>query len=385
MARDLTAHERHLVTTIEVLAEDLAANIDDILKNPAASARWRAVVRCRNPVSEIEFSYLNSMILCRAMRLQGYSSPLWATYHQWQEALGLKRPVRRGQKCTRALNPKDRGAGHRRRSGLTGDEQYDAVQDFVSEEFFNAEQLVAPTNYSTAYPVVDAQPYLDLVVKATDARIEHYGSEAFFSNGDDKITLPRPDQFLDSNNTSATVQYYSTLLHELIHWTGHHSRMGRRQLGEKRDKKSPEYAFEELVAEFGASQLGVDLELSTFIRQDHVKYLAGYAACLRSDPMNLLRAVGKARQAISYLNSCIGVSVVREMLGVRNCYDINEVTAALEERLPTGLNVLGSLKDQKQLKEDPNDHSKLLTGDKWKPRFEDYPFGAYLTACVDKS
>ena len=47
-------------------------------------------------------------------------------------------------------------------------------------------------------------------------------------------------------------KYYSTLFHELIHWTGHESRLNRFSTIKILESQEEEYALEELVAEMGA-------------------------------------------------------------------------------------------------------------------------------------
>ena len=64
--------------------------------------------------------------------------------------------------------------------------------------------------------------------------------------------------------------YYSTLGHEMTHWTRHPTRLdrdfGRQRFGD------PGYAREELVAELGAAFLCADLGLALEPREDHAAY-----------------------------------------------------------------------------------------------------------------
>src|SRR5699024_12717149 len=65
----------------------------------------------------------------------------------------------------------------------------------------------------------------------------------------DYIQLPCVQQF------SSTGGYYATALHELIHWSGHARRLNRAGIVLPTPFGSPEYAFEELIAEIGAAYL----------------------------------------------------------------------------------------------------------------------------------
>jgi len=76
---------------------------------------------------------------------------------------------------------------------------------------------------------------------------------ASYSPSLDEINMPHKQYFKDD------IKYYSTLFHELIHWTGNPIRLHRFEIGDK--PTTDVYAFEELVAEMGAMLLYFDFEL----------------------------------------------------------------------------------------------------------------------------
>src|SRR5690606_6170318 len=80
--------------------------------------------------------------------------------------------------------------------------------------------------------------------KGSGADIRHGGNRAFFSPTQDFVQMPPAGAFTEIEN------YYSTLAHELTHWTGHKSRLDR-EFGKRFGNRA--YAFEELVAELGAA------------------------------------------------------------------------------------------------------------------------------------
>jgi antirestriction protein ArdC len=65
---------------------------------------------------------------------------------------------------------------------------------------------------------------------------------------------------------------------------------------------SPDYAFEELVAELGAAYLCADLAITSEPREDHASYIASWLKALRDDPRNLFRAASYAEKAAGYLH-----------------------------------------------------------------------------------
>jgi len=88
---------------------------------------------------------------------------------------------------------------------------------------------------------------------------------ASYSPLSDTVTMPNTELFKDD------VKYYSTLFHELIHWTGHESRLKRLDLNTSREK----YAFEELVAEMGAMLIYFDYNFKEEFTNSLV-YLKGW-------------------------------------------------------------------------------------------------------------
>jgi len=110
--------------------------------------------------------------------------------------------------------------------------------------------------------------------------------------------MPRRCDFTATDTSDATEAYYSTALHELIHWTGHKSRCHRLD-----DKSKRGYAFEELVAEIGAVMLCVKLGVSVEVRADHAKYLNGWLKALKDDRKYISDAAKLASKAIDHLDS----------------------------------------------------------------------------------
>jgi antirestriction protein ArdC len=68
---------------------------------------------------------------------------------------------------------------------------------------------------------------LKAFVEATEARIDHGYGMARYRVDLDRIEMPSPSWFFDTNTQTASEGYHSTLLHELTHWTGASHRIGR--------------------------------------------------------------------------------------------------------------------------------------------------------------
>ena len=217
--------------------------------------------------------------------LQGFSHV--GTYKQWQE---LKAQVRKGEKGTSITVPlpiKDKETGEKK--GLF----------FRAATVFDASQVDGwdvPT--VEAVDTTEKLALVDEYVASTGADIRHNPvGGAYYRISEDFINLPHREQFSATESSSATETYYATLLHELTHWTGHKSRCDRLDL-----KNRKGYAFEELVAEIGASILSVDLGVSPVVRDDHGKYLAYWLKALGDDKSYIFDAASAAQKAVDFLD-----------------------------------------------------------------------------------
>ncbi len=120
---------------------------------------------------------------------------------------------------------------------------------------------------------------------------------AFYSKSLDAIRVP------DMKYFGASEQYYATIFHEIVHWTGHEKRMNRIGItDEQATFGTALYSEEELIAEMGASYLcainGIDLEAIT---ENSAAYISGWMARLKEDKKMIFRVAAKAQQAIDFL------------------------------------------------------------------------------------
>ena len=110
------------------------------------------------------------------------------------------------------------------------------------------------------------------------------------------VRVPMLDQF-----TSAEA-YYSTLYHELVHSTGHESRLDRL---EGTGFGTGPYAKEELVAEMGAAMLCGMAGIENL--DQSAAYIANWLEPLRNDKKFVVSAAGMAQKARPHpRSSCSG-------------------------------------------------------------------------------
>ena len=112
----------------------------------------------------------------------------------------------------------------------------------------------------------------DSLVDKRSLLIVHDNSAAY-SPSRDKVMLPSIYQFDGEAN------YWATLWHEVVHWTGHSCRLDRERHSRWGDGV---YAFEELIAELGAAFLCSHLCISGDL-QHHASYLESWCDGLEED------------------------------------------------------------------------------------------------------
>jgi len=98
----------------------------------------------------------------------------------------------------------------------------------------------------------------------------------------------------------STAEYFSTAFHELVHSTGHKSRLDR--LEKTAFFGTEAYSKEELIAEIGAAALvnHSGLETSHSLRNS-AAYIQNWLQVLKDDKRFIVSAAGKAEKAVNLI------------------------------------------------------------------------------------
>lgn len=263
------------------------------IRNKGGSSRRPVNIASGNP-----YNGVNIVSLWVAAQIQDYPSHLWGTYRQWQ-ARGAQ--VRRGEKSslvvfykTLSVEETNEQTGESEQS-----ERFMARASFV----FNAAQVEGLDLATEEQPLPDA-PVFDPIARAeafaraTGARIEEGGDRACYIPSADMIRMPERRRFTGTATTSPAEGFYSTLCHELVHWSGAPNRLDRNLVGRF---NAESYAMEELVAELGAAFLCGDLGITPEPRADHAQYIAHWLKVLKDDKKAVFTAASKASEAANWL------------------------------------------------------------------------------------
>jgi antirestriction protein ArdC len=119
-------------------------------------------------------------------------------------------------------------------------------------------------------------------------------AQPFYHVVKDFINMPFKDSFINPES------YYDTLFHELIHSTGHVSRLDRKELMDI-EKGEEGFSLEELTAEIGACFLNSHAGIDTPVFSNNVAYIKGWLKRLNNDKRFIFFASSKAQRAVDYI------------------------------------------------------------------------------------
>lgn len=125
---------------------------------------------------------------------------------------------------------------------------------------------------------------------------EIVSNKAFYSPSGDYIQVPCKEQY------TAIEEFYSTLFHEMVHSTGHKTRLDRLETGSNAHFGSETYSKEELTAELGSASLlnMLGIETPKTFRNSSA-YIQSWLQVLRNDCKFIVSASSKAEKAVNYI------------------------------------------------------------------------------------
>ena len=234
---------------------DIAQEITDkfiaAIENGLSGGKWQRPWKLMGELpTNIEtgnvYRGMNFMLLAMA------GGGVWGTYKQWQ---GKGAQVRKGEKGIAIIRPM---------MGTDKDTGDTKIFGWAAATVFAAHQV---DGYELP-AIEDAKPFnvndvAEAVLADSGATIRHGGDRAFYMPSEDRIQMPVKEAF----DTEA--DYYSTAMHELVHWTGHSSRLDRK-LDTTRFGDNA-YAFEELVAELGSCFLSAHTGVHIGFNENHAE------------------------------------------------------------------------------------------------------------------
>ena len=254
----------------------------------------RSTGRPRNFHTGHEYQGINVLLL----GLMQFASPWWMTFRQAQGRGGC---VRKGERGAIIMK-----WGRQQKAVKNGDgsEEKKTVFFLKSYHVFNATQID-----DIEFPAVEDRPQLESSKRIERAEQivaqmpqrpeirEGRTTQACYRRQSDTIGLPA---FLHFDTAE---DYHLTLFHELIHSTGHESRLARKGVTASDGFGGKTYSQEELVAEMGAAFLGMEAGIVRDQHEQSAAYLKGWLDVLHEPEHRrwIVQAANQAGRAADFI------------------------------------------------------------------------------------
>jgi len=218
-----------------------------------------------------------------------YESPFWLTFRQ---ALQLGGNVRKGEKSCpvvfwKKTTIEDEEAGQKKEIRL-----------LRLYHVFNVAQCdgLKVESTSAELPANGVLKPAEMVANMPHPPVVKHGmTHAGYSPMEDCVEMPSRERF------EREEEYYSTLFHELVHATGHKSRLNRSTLTDPAGLGSDPYCKEELIAEMGAAFLCGHAEIVERTIHNSAAYIHGWLERLREDKTLIVQAAAQAQKAADFI------------------------------------------------------------------------------------
>ena len=251
----------------------------------------------KNLVTKLPYHGTNFFLLWSL----GYESPYFLTMRQANELGGS---IRAGEKALPVVFWKILKFDEE----ISSDGQPKKVPMLRYYHVFNSSQCENLAGKIPSYTDVD-NPFspieaAELAVDNMPARpcIEHGHTRAYYSPVNDLICLPSPERF------DRPEDYYATLFHELVHSTGHATRLSRRDWLSGDDKHDA-YSKEELVAEMGATFLCAETGILASQVDRSAAYIQSWIETFENNHRLIFTAATHAQKAVDFILNRMAVHV----------------------------------------------------------------------------
>ena len=247
---------------------------------------------------------INAFLLGLRATMMGYSSPYWMTFAQ---AKALDASVRKGERSSLVVyygTAKKRGAETTDAGGDAGgdDEGREGGGSYRFLKSYRVFHVSQIEGLDASYhpepegdpadgpePIPEAQAFFD----AIDADVVIGGDRACYIPSLDRVHMPPLARFESSSS------YYSTLFHELGHWTKAKDRLDR-SFGVS-SFGNEAYSKEELCVELAAVIGGQRLGFAADHIENHAAYIGSWLKVLKSDARFLFTAAAHAQRIVDFL------------------------------------------------------------------------------------
>jgi antirestriction protein ArdC len=244
------------------------------------------------------------------LSMNGFELPWYLTFKQ---AMSLGGSIRKGEKSSLVVyyEPLLMDSNHKR---VTADQATTIDPDELrrswvlrSHRVFNIEQTEGISydrpEQGSQHAVIESCELVIAGMKRPPTISHQKGHSPCYYPRRDTIELPPIREYVSAQ------AYYAVLFHELVHSTGHVSRLQRKGIAEVTRFGDEVYSQEELVAELGASYLCTKCRIdSSELVENSASYLHSWIKALKGDKRLIFSASTQAIQAVEYILGNSGIS-----------------------------------------------------------------------------
>lgn len=254
---------------------------------------WVALTGSYNAKSKRRYGFLNQMILGKP--------GAYASFKQWTE---LNCKVKKGAKASWIMEwfskkveyeTEDENGETEKHSYL---KWYPRMYPVFHESMVDGYKGEEPTA-ATIEPLETAESIIkeyETFSGISAIKRTNESDRAFYNPIKDYIQVPQIEQYNNPN------EYYSTLFHEMVHSTGHTSRLNRGLDERLASFGSDDYSKEELIAELGSSMIMARLHIDTpQTFKNSTAYLQAWLSKLKNDKSLLISAMSYSESATRYI------------------------------------------------------------------------------------
>jgi antirestriction protein ArdC len=236
----------------------------------------------RNLITDRPYRGINVFLLMS----MSYESPHWLTFRQ---AIQLGGGVKKGEKSCpvvfwKQTTLEDKESGEPQKVPL-----------LRIYHVFNVAQCDGVQDKPVQPAITATRPAEIVVHMPKPPAIKHGMAKAFYSPVDDCVGMPVHERFENEDS------YHATLFHELVHSTGHASRLNRPSITERNGFGSDPYCKEELVAEIGSAFLCGHAKIDDRTIDNAAAYIGGWLKQLQNDRTLIVHAAAQAQKAADFI------------------------------------------------------------------------------------
>ncbi len=255
---------------------------------------WTEAGIPRNLISQRPYRGINVMLLA----MLGYEQNLFLTFKQVRDLGGS---VKRGEHSHMVVywNYVERHQAQVERNDGTPLEhmakkvpmlRYYAVFNVSQCDGLPGKYLLKEENtwapFESCDEIIDKMP--------SKPKVTHKEQKAYYDPLKDIVNMPKYNTF------ARPEAYYATFFHELVHSTGHRSRLDRKDVLQMSEFGSESYSHEELVAEIGTCYLQSYVGITSEFEQS-AAYIQSWLSKLKNDARFIFSASTQAQKATDFI------------------------------------------------------------------------------------